>query len=82
MGDANLVFDIGSNNGDDAEAYLKRGCKVIAVEANPDLCLGLHQRFVSEIASGQMCGRQSHISTAKGVALRQLIGSRLGHNIA
>jgi FkbM family methyltransferase len=65
----NLVFDIGSNNGDDAGAYLKRGCKVIAVEANPDLCLGLHQRFASEIASGQMIVVDKAISRRPKVTL-------------
>jgi FkbM family methyltransferase len=49
-----LVFDIGANNGDDADAYLKRGRKVIAVEANPDLCAGLRGRFAAEITSGQL----------------------------
>jgi FkbM family methyltransferase len=49
---AKLVFDIGANNGDDSEVYLKRGCKVVAVEANPDLCTMLRQRFAPEVASG------------------------------
>jgi FkbM family methyltransferase len=47
-----LVFDIGANNGDDSEVYLKRGCKVVAVEANPELCVMLRQRFAPEIATG------------------------------
>jgi FkbM family methyltransferase len=48
-----LVFDIGANNGHDAAVYLEHGCKVVAVEANPDLCAELRQRFAAEIASGQ-----------------------------
>ena len=63
------MFDISSHNGNDAEAYLKRGCKVIAVEANRDLYLGLHQRFASEIASGLMIVVEKAISRRPKVSL-------------
>ena len=49
-----FIFDIGANNGNDAAEYPKRGCKVIAVEANPDLCADLRKRFVSELETGQL----------------------------
>ncbi|WP_081599303.1 FkbM family methyltransferase [Prochlorothrix hollandica] len=35
---SNLIFDLGMNDGRDTEYYLKKGYKVIAVEANPYLC--------------------------------------------
>lgn len=54
MNDLDLVFDIGANNGDDAAAYLKRGCRVVAVEANPTLCAHLRVRFSSEIEARQL----------------------------
>lgn len=49
-----LVFDIGFHVGEDAAFYLKRGFKVVAVEANPALCDAARERFASEIASGQL----------------------------
>jgi FkbM family methyltransferase len=49
-----LVFDIGANNGDDTAEYLKHGCKVVAVEANPDLCKAIRARFVNQIDAGQL----------------------------
>jgi FkbM family methyltransferase len=48
-----LIFDIGCHNGRDSEFYLKKGFTVVAVEANPSLCLQLKQRFADQIASGQ-----------------------------
>jgi FkbM family methyltransferase len=64
-----LVFDIGANNGDDADAYLKRGRKVVAVEANPDLCAGLRERFAAEIASGRFVLVEKAISRRPRVTL-------------
>jgi FkbM family methyltransferase len=42
------------HNGDDTEYYLRKGYRVVAVEANPLLCAEAAQRFASEIASGQL----------------------------
>jgi len=42
------------NNGDDSAYYLSKGCKVIAVEANPILVQRARVRFRAEITSGQM----------------------------
>jgi FkbM family methyltransferase len=67
--DNGLVFDIGANNGDDADAYLKRGRKVVAVEANPDLCAGLRERFAAEIVSGQFVLVDKAISRRPRVTL-------------
>jgi FkbM family methyltransferase len=48
------VFDVGMNNGDDTAYYLSKGCKVIAVEANPILAQRARERFQAEIASGRL----------------------------
>ena len=40
-----LIFDIGAHTGEDTEFYLEKGFKVIAVEANPEMCIKLEQRF-------------------------------------
>ena len=44
-----LIFDIGSNNGDDIPYYLHKSDIVVALEANPNLCKILSKRFKSEI---------------------------------
>jgi len=54
VNDIDLVFDIGANNGDDAAAYLERGCRVVAVEANPILCAQVRVRFASAIEEGRL----------------------------
>jgi FkbM family methyltransferase len=64
-----LVFDIGANNGDDAAEYLKRGCKVVAVEANPELCDGMQERFAAEIEIGQLILIDKAISRRRTVTL-------------
>ena len=52
--DSNLIFDVGMHVGQDTEFYLKKGFRVIAVEANPTLAEMAHEKFASEIASGQL----------------------------
>jgi len=50
----NLIYDIGMNNGDDTAYYLRRGFRVIAVEANPKLAATAAERFANEIKSGRL----------------------------
>ena len=49
-----IIYDVGSNNGDDIPYYLIRGDIVVAVEANPVLCEGIRQRFANEIQQGRL----------------------------
>ncbi len=52
--DNNLIFDLGFHIGEDTDFYLKKGFKVIAVEANPELYnLGL-EKFSENIEKGQL----------------------------
>ena len=44
-----IIYDIGSNNGDDIPYYLLKSDFVVAVEANPDLCKLIKERFKKEI---------------------------------
>lgn len=44
-----IIYDVGANNGDDIEYYLKKSDLVIALEANPKLCEIIQDRFKSEI---------------------------------
>jgi FkbM family methyltransferase len=52
--DRELIFDIGLHRGEDTEFYLKKGFRVVSVEANADLCADVASRFAAEIAGGQL----------------------------
>lgn len=49
-----IIYDVGSNNGDDIPYYLKKADAVVAVEANPLLCRQIEQRFPEEIRAGRL----------------------------
>jgi FkbM family methyltransferase len=49
-----VIFDVGAHRGEDTDFYLKKGFSVVAVEANPALCLELSRRFDVQIRSGQL----------------------------
>lgn len=49
-----IIYDFGSNNGDDIPYYLLKADRVIAVEANPLLVKGIEERFSKEIAEGKL----------------------------
>jgi FkbM family methyltransferase len=65
---ANLVFDIGANNGDDAAHYLARGFRVLAVEAAPDWAVHLAERFRGEIQRGELMLLECAIARREGLA--------------
>src|SRR2546430_3553899 len=48
------VFDLGACHGEDTRHYLRRGCKVVAVEANPQLIAKLRDRFREAISTGRV----------------------------
>jgi len=49
-----LIFDIGMYEGQDSRFYLSKGFRVVALEANPDLCRRNAETFASEIAAGRL----------------------------
>jgi len=49
-----LIFDVGAHNGNDTAYYLSRGFRVVAVEAHPQYCCALYQRFRDAIAAGRL----------------------------
>lgn len=49
-----IIYDFGSNNGDDIPYYLLKSDLVVAVEANPLLCDRIKSRFSKEIAAGKL----------------------------
>ena len=44
-----LIFDLGLNDGSDTDFYLQKGFRVVAVEANPLLCVAARERFAEAI---------------------------------
>lgn len=50
--DRTLIFDVGCHKGEDSEFYLAKGFKVVAVEANPELCKEIRAKFATQIEYG------------------------------
>jgi FkbM family methyltransferase len=51
---AGVVYDVGANNGDDTEYYLKKGFRVVAIEAHPGLASHIRARFAGEFQYGRL----------------------------
>ena len=49
-----LIYDVGLHKGEDTDFYLRKGFRVIAFEADPDLIQLCKTRFENFIASGQL----------------------------
>lgn len=49
-----LIFDIGMHDGTDTDFYLRKGFRVVAVEADPDLARAGEERFRDEIRAGRL----------------------------
>ena len=70
---SDLIYDIGLNEGQDTDFYLRKGFRVVAIEADPDLCRDCRRRFEKYIDSGQLvllegaihAGHASPVSTVR-----------------
>jgi hypothetical protein len=49
-----VIYDFGLNIGDNIEYYLKKGFKVVGVDANLKLCGLCGKRFAKEVAEGRL----------------------------
>jgi len=49
-----LIYDVGMHKGEDTEYYLKKGFKVVAFEADPDLISICKKKFSEEISKGEL----------------------------
>jgi FkbM family methyltransferase len=49
-----LIYDIGMHKGEDTAFYLKKGYRVIGIEADPDLAAHCRLRFANEIGNGRV----------------------------
>lgn len=61
-----LIFDIGAHKGEDTGFYLKKGFRVVAVEAHPALAEALRGRFAEQLASGQLTLVEAAIAEQAG----------------
>lgn len=66
---AKTIFDFGVHEGDDSDFYLRKGFRVVALEANPDLYPGLARRFGDAIRAGRW------------LLVRKALASRSGSSI-
>jgi FkbM family methyltransferase len=66
---SDLAFDVGANTGQATAAFLARGLRVVAVEANPKLCAEMRKRFAGEISDGRLVIVEKAISGRKTVIL-------------
>lgn len=63
-----LVFDIGMNDGRDSAYYLRRGCRVVGVEADPRLAAQSKHRFSREIKEGRFSVVNAGVAEREGEA--------------
>src|SRR4051794_13552031 len=61
-----LIFDIGFHLGEDTEFYLKKGFRVVAVEANPELAEKGEEMFADAVRSGRLTIVNGAISETTG----------------
>jgi len=69
-----LVYDIGMHKGEDTDYYLKKGFRVIAFEADPDLIQHCRSRFAEAIE----CGR---LTIVEGAIVEQQVGETAGRTV-
>ena len=62
-----LIFDLGMHNGADAELYIKKGFRVVGVEANPRLADVARAKFAAEIAEERVAVENVGISNVEDV---------------
>lgn len=61
-----LIFDVGMHNGSDTDYYLKKGFRVVSVEANPLMAEQGARRFAEWIRLGRLVILNVGVSTSEG----------------
>jgi FkbM family methyltransferase len=64
--DSNLVFDVGLHKGEDSEFYLKKGFRVIAIDASPELCEFVRKAYRTYVQDGQLTVLNAAIAQEPG----------------
>jgi len=62
----NLIYDIGLHRGEDTDYYLRKKYRVIAIDANTDLCRQCTEKFSTEINSDRLIIINKAISDSAG----------------
>ena len=62
-----LIFDLGFHIGQDTEFYLKKGFRVVAIEANPELCLSGNEKFKYYIENSKLVLINKAIANSSGL---------------
>jgi FkbM family methyltransferase len=63
----NLIYDIGMHIAEDTEFYLKKGFRVVAVEANPKLCREAEMRLATYIDDQRLIILNRGVSSTPGL---------------
>jgi FkbM family methyltransferase len=73
-----LIYDVGAHVGQDTELYLKKGFRVIAIDANPVQAQALVRRFRSEVEKGLLSVLNIGIASSKqAVSLPFFVNERV-----
>lgn len=64
--DETLIYDVGAHKGEDTEFYLKKGFRVVAIEAMPEFCESISKRFSEYVASGALSVVNVAVSSSPG----------------
>ena len=75
MNERLTVFDLGLHNGDDTSFYLQRGFRVVAVEADTELCEDCRERFGRQIRDGDLHIVNKAVAEDDGKSVEFLISS-------
>jgi FkbM family methyltransferase len=68
-GEAKTIFDIGLHEGCDAEFYLKKAFRVVALEANPQLAAVATSRLRDDVAAGRLVVLNKALASQSGGAI-------------
>jgi FkbM family methyltransferase len=61
-----LGYDVGLHNGNNTAYYLNKGCRVVAIEANPTLVAQASRRFKREIADERLILVNAAVAETEG----------------
>jgi FkbM family methyltransferase len=61
-----LIYDVGAHLGEDTDFYLKKGFKIVAIEADPVLAERLRERFRSNLSDGSLVVIEAAIAENSG----------------
>ena len=65
---ADLIYDVGMHQGKDTEFYLRKGFRVVAIEANPDFVCMVRDGLSTDVESGRLTVLEVAISDRAGLA--------------